>query len=439
MSQVFVSYSRNDSDAVGHLVGDLKAVGVGVWYDQALTGGQKWWDDILGNLRDSDAVLYALSAESSDSEACKAEVGYALALGKPVMPVIVTDGVNLSLLPSPLSEIQAVDYRNGDKDEAFALVKGINALPASPSLPAQLPDPPKVPGSYVADLAGKIASADALTPDEQWNLLGQLQARAKEGRHPDEIRGLLARFRARDDLLAKVGSGIDALLETLPDPSAAAPAPVAESPVAASAAPEATAAPLATCPQCHTDVASDALFCPVCGKALQGAQSEAAARAATGTAPPALGMQPQPLTPAPYVPAASGLGRSGASHVRQYRCDPNNTMAVIANVRNWLVGQDYETQEMATADQGVLLQIRRRGGWREIAGMATSVNVVFHQVAETLTVEIGAGKWSDKAVAGAVSLFVLWPLAVTAGFGAYEQAKLPEKILDYIAQQLSIA
>ena len=35
---------------------------------------------------------------------------------------------------------------------------------------------------------------------------------------------------------------------------------------------------------------------------------------------------------------------------------------------------------------------------------------------------IGAGKWLDKAIAGTVSIFVLWPLAVTAGFGAWEQS-----------------
>jgi hypothetical protein len=33
-------------------------------------------------------------------------------------------------------------------------------------------------------------------------------------------------------------------------------------------------------------------------------------------------------------------------------------------------------------------------------------------------------------------MFILWPLAVTAGFGAWEQAKMPEKIFDYIGSRL---
>lgn len=69
--------------------------------------------------------------------------------------------------------------------------------------------------------------------------------------------------------------------------------------------------------------------------------------------------------------------------------------------------------------------------------MATSLNIVFHQSADSLTVEIGAGKWIDKAAVGTVSMFILWPLALTAGFGAWEQAKMPEKVFDYIGTRLA--
>ena len=53
------------------------------------------------------------------------------------------------------------------------------------------------------------------------------------------------------------------------------------------------------------------------------------------------------------------------------------------------------------------------------------------------TVEIGAGKWVDKAAVGTVSLFILWPLAITAGMGAWEQMKLPERIFDYVGSRLA--
>jgi hypothetical protein len=43
-------------------------------------------------------------------------------------------------------------------------------------------------------------------------------------------------------------------------------------------------------------------------------------------------------------------------------------------------------------------------------------------------VQIGSGKWTDKAGIGTVEVFILWPLAITAGLGAWEQMKMPERI-----------
>jgi hypothetical protein len=92
---------------------------------------------------------------------------------------------------------------------------------------------------------------------------------------------------------------------------------------------------------------------------------------------------------------------------------------------------------MNTDDHGFLLQIKKRGGWRDFVGMATSLNIVFYQSGDTLTVQIGAGKWIDKVAAGGVSLFVLWPLAITAGVGAWQQMMLPDKIFDFTGSRLS--
>jgi len=54
-----------------------------------------------------------------------------------------------------------------------------------------------------------------------------------------------------------------------------------------------------------------------------------------------------------------------------------------------------------------------------------------------MTVEIGAGKWLDASVGTTATLILLWPLAVTAGLGAWEQMKLPEKIFGFIGNRLA--
>jgi hypothetical protein len=125
------------------------------------------------------------------------------------------------------------------------------------------------------------------------------------------------------------------------------------------------------------------------------------------------------------------------SKIHRFVCRAGDTSQLIANVKGWLGTQGFDSQQMNTENQGVLLQIKKRGGWRDFVGMATSLNIAFHQSGDTLTVQIGAGKWIDKAAAGTVSMFVLWPLAITAGIGAWEQMKMPEKIFNYIGTQLA--
>ena len=79
----------------------------------------------------------------------------------------------------------------------------------------------------------------------------------------------------------------------------------------------------------------------------------------------------------------------------------------------------------------MLLQIKKRGSWRDLVGMATS------EAGPPVVLEIGAGKWIDKAAVGTVSLLILWPLAITAGIGAWEQMKMPENIFEYIGSRLA--
>ena len=141
------------------------------------------------------------------------------------------------------------------------------------------------------------------------------------------------------------------------------------------------------------------------------------------------------------MPAAADPGSAGripGSKSRRYGCSHDAIPRIISDVRGWLNTQDFDTQQINADEDSVLLQIKKRGSWRDFVGMGTSLNVVFHpEPDDMLTVEIGAGKWVDKAAVGTVSLFILWPLAITAGIGAWEQMKMPENIFDYIGSRLA--
>jgi hypothetical protein len=126
-----------------------------------------------------------------------------------------------------------------------------------------------------------------------------------------------------------------------------------------------------------------------------------------------------------------------AAKSRRYASEGADVSKLIADLKAWLVSQNFEAQQLSTENGGVMLQIKKQGGWRDWVGMATSLNILFQESEDTLTVQIGAGKWADKIGAGAVSLILLWPLAISAGYGAWEQMKMPDNVFDFIAARLA--
>jgi hypothetical protein len=124
------------------------------------------------------------------------------------------------------------------------------------------------------------------------------------------------------------------------------------------------------------------------------------------------------------------------THSKSFPCPNPRFSGLVASTQSWLAGEGFKCQKLQTEDGGTLLQIEKVGGWRKIVGMSTALNIVFHQVENAVNVEIGAGRWVDKATTGAVAYFILWPLAVTAGIGAWQQLKMPERVFAHIAKFL---
>jgi len=167
MSKIFVSYGRPSQDLAKNLVSDIQVLGNVVWFDQDLSGGQAWWDQILAIIRDCDIFVFLLDAEGLNSAACKREFGYAAALGKPILPVLSGDGFSTNLLPPELSRLQFIDYRAPDRKSGLALARALASIPVSSVLPDPLPAPPEVPISYLGGLTRKIETATHLSYEEQ--------------------------------------------------------------------------------------------------------------------------------------------------------------------------------------------------------------------------------------------------------------------------------
>jgi hypothetical protein len=122
---------------------------------------------------------------------------------------------------------------------------------------------------------------------------------------------------------------------------------------------------------------------------------------------------------------------------KTFHCPASRFPELIAATQSWLSGEGFRCQKLQTEKGGTLLQIERVGEWRKFVGMSTALNIVFRQVEDMVNVEIGAGRWMDKAATGAVAFLFLWPLAVMPGIGAWQQAKMPERVFEHIAKFLS--
>ena len=110
---------------------------------------------------------------------------------------------------------------------------------------------------------------------------------------------------------------------------------------------------------------------------------------------------------------------------------------VVKNVETFLKDEKGMEIQSAPVEHGCVIQAtQKKDTLKMLVGMRLATTVQLVVSGENLNVVIGEGQWADKLGAGAVGLFLAWPLAVTAGIGAYQQKKLPEDVLNVISRTL---
>ena len=125
------------------------------------------------------------------------------------------------------------------------------------------------------------------------------------------------------------------------------------------------------------------------------------------------------------------------SEQRMFHAPNLNMGQLVQALAEWYRAQKFDVQVLDLPQGGVVIQARQEEAWRSLMGISSALNVVLRRQGEHLVVEVGAGKWVDKAIAAGAGLFVLWPLLFTAAYGAWRQSKLPQRTFEFIQQYIA--
>src|SRR3954451_22500428 len=213
------------------LVRDLHALGHQAFYDQDLTGGQRWWDTLLDQIQAADVFIPVLSDEYRESQACRVEAEWADSLHVSFLPVF-TEAQLPGMYDPIIAEANWVGYDAEDRDALAALARGVSSLtkrtPPEPLPPPRPPPPhpppprPPIPLSYLVMVEREIRGEAELGRHRQLAIVSDL--RSKLGtRESSGARELLQALRERPDVTFEVATTVDALL-TSPDPVEPEPA-----------------------------------------------------------------------------------------------------------------------------------------------------------------------------------------------------------------------
>jgi WD40 repeat protein len=127
MADVFVSYSRRDSEFVGHLVDSITARGKQVWLDtEGIADAEVFPEAIKRAIEGSDAFVFVITPSAVESAYCENEVEYAREMQKRIVPVL-RDPVPDPELPAEIRDRNWIPFTEDGEFDA-GLLRLLNAL-----------------------------------------------------------------------------------------------------------------------------------------------------------------------------------------------------------------------------------------------------------------------------------------------------------------------
>lgn len=117
---MFVSYAHIDSKRVFKEIKRFHDEGYHIWYDEGISPGNEWKEDIVKHLVDSSLFIVFITFNSVKSDNVKKEINYAIHKKIPILPIYLDDFDEIemdSVLEFELTNIQGILKTNLSEEE----------------------------------------------------------------------------------------------------------------------------------------------------------------------------------------------------------------------------------------------------------------------------------------------------------------------------------
>src|SRR5690349_18207947 len=199
MPDVFISYSRKDTEFVRRVFDALEAQKRQSWVDwKGIDYSTKWWEEICVGIDHANNFVFIISPDALNSKYCHGEISYARKHNKRIIPFVYMDLDEQKWRSEPLTS-QALDNWEYLKSLQFISYPKLNDFDQAVAVLVETADKdPKYVQMHTELLAasvewlnagkspGFLLRDDRLTSAEAW--LKQAQTEAKDPAPTDEQR-----------------------------------------------------------------------------------------------------------------------------------------------------------------------------------------------------------------------------------------------------------
>ena len=116
---IFISYAHKDAQQVFSILAELEKRDYRYWYDEGITPGSEWPEDVARHLNDAAVMIAFISPHSMASENCRREINFALSKGKEFLSIVL-EPTDMPLgMEMQLSSHQSILRYNYATQDAF--------------------------------------------------------------------------------------------------------------------------------------------------------------------------------------------------------------------------------------------------------------------------------------------------------------------------------